>query len=416
MSGLPVLHRSRPERMSKDKSIFEDGDQDYTSAIGWDPRKKEREKREAEARKKYPKDFSPQPEMLYVRPAEACIDMGSRWEPMKQLFGPLWLAEELAVLYSSPGIGKSALAVHIAESLARGIPIAPFDTPPNLVLPPQRVLYIDFELTLQQFTRRYSTESEDGLRVENPYGFSPNLLRAELYWDGRLIDGYEDFTDMLFADIENKLNEHRAEVLICDNLTFLSRSSTANASIAFRLMNRLQQLKKDRFMSILAVAHTPKRNPHLPLTECDLQGSVDLAKVADSMFALGSSALAPDLRYIKHLKSRSGRIENGDDNVLVYRLGKFDLANETRPGLGCVRARNFFGFSFLGCDDESDHLEEKYRPVPKKRRPRLDREAVAQAKTLAAQGLSTAAIADRLGVAKTTAHRYLHTAGGLRSI
>jgi hypothetical protein len=393
-------------------SMFEFGDQDYGSAVGWDPDREAREKVLADSKKKYPRAFSPEPEMLFVRDAEACVKMAAKWEPMKQLFGPLWLMEEVAVLYSTPGVGKSALAVQIGESLARGIPMAPFDKPlPGCEPPPRRVLYIDFELTLQQFTRRYSTVSEDGLRVENPYQFSQNLLRAEMYWDGRLIDGYEDFTDMLFKDIENQLYEHEAKVLICDNLTFLSRSSTANASIAFRLMNRLQQIKKDHFVSVLAVAHTPKRSPHLPLTECDLQGSVDLAKVADSMFALGSSTLDPDLRYIKQIKSRSGRIKHGGDNILVYRLGKFDLACERQTKAGTATAANFFGYSFIATDREEVHLPPLFRPTPAKRRSKLDHRRVAYAKLLARQGLSTAEIGRRLGVSKPTAHRYVADGG-----
>src|SRR5207237_2116539 len=176
-----------------------------------------------------------------------------------------------------------------------------------------------------------TTMSDDGLECGNPYQFSPNLMRAELYWDGRLIDGYEDFTDMIFEDIGRRIDEHNAEVLICDNITFLSQSSTANASIAFRLMNRLQALKKQRFISVLAVAHTPKHLPHLPLTENDLQGSVDLAKVADSMFAIGRSSAGggnhgPEIRYVKHVKSRTGRVEHGEDNVAVYTLQKLDPA------------------------------------------------------------------------------------------
>lgn len=396
------------------ESIFEYGDQDYASAIGWDPEKEEREKRLAEAKKKYPKAFSPEPEMLYVRPAKACVDQGARWEPMKQLFGPLWLAEELAVLYSTPGVGKSALAVHIAESIARGTAIQPFDTPANLRLPPQRVLYIDFEMTLPQFTRRYSTTLAGDSKIADPYRFSPNFFRAELYWNGQVIDGYDGFTDMLFTDIENQLAAREAQVLICDNITFLSESSTASGSVAFRLMNRLQYLKKTQFVSVLAVAHTPKRDPHLPLTQRDLQGSIDIAKVADSMFAVGASSVDRDLRYIKHTKSRSGQIEHGADNVLVYRFGKFDLAAESRPGLDREPAENFLGFVFRGFDAESTHLEEPYRPKKQVRPPKLDREAVARAKALAAQGLTTAAIAERLGVGKTTAHRYLRSAAGGR--
>lgn len=397
-------------------SIFDDGDQDYASAIGWDPQKEWRERLIAEKKKKYPKAFAPTPELLYVRPADVCIEQGASWEPMKHLFGPLWLAEELAVLYSSPGVGKSALGVHIAESLARGFPITPFDVPPFQPLPPLSVLYLDFEMTLRQFTRRYSTTGAKGLKITNPYQFSPNFFRAELVWNGQVIDGYDGFTDMLFTDIEKQVTAHGAHVLICDNITFLTESTTASGSVAFRLMNRLQYLKKSHYVSILALAHTPKRDPHVPLTQRDLQGSIDIAKVADSMFAIGTSSEGPDLRYLKQTKSRSGQIEHGPDNVIVYRLGKFDLAAETRPGEACRKAHNFFGYSFIGCDDERHHLEEKFRPARKKHRPRHDPDVLARVKTLAREGLSTAAIADRLNVAKTTAHRYLQkAAGGRRS-
>jgi hypothetical protein len=272
-------------------------------------------------------------------------------------------------------------------------------------------LYIDFELTLQQFTRRYSTESKDGLRVENLYKFSPNFLRGELVWNGSIVDGYEDFTDMLFTDLDRKLTEHEATVLICDNITFLSTSSTANASIAFRLMNRLQELKKYHFISVLAVAHTPKRPDHRPLTERDLQGSIDIAKVADSMFALGRSSIAPDLRYIKQIKSRSGQMEFGSENVLVYHLGKFALTgheSESNPD-----SKNFFGYSFVGLENELTHLPAPFRPLPVKQRPKVDHSRVAYAKMLAAQGMSSAAIGKKLGIGKTTAYRYITKGDGM---
>lgn len=402
------------------RGVFASGDQDYGSAAGWDPERAERERLLAESKKKYPRAYAPVPEMLYVRPVQEFIESSAQDGPMKQLFGPFWLLEEVAVLFAPTGLGKSVLAVQIAESLARGVPFTPFHEPqPGCEVPPQRVLYLDFELTRLQFTQRYTTASDDGLRSENPYQFSPDLMRAELYWDGKLIYGYEDFTDMIFEDIDRRIDEHDAEVLICDNITFLSQSSTANASIAFRLMNRLQALKKQRFISVLAVAHTPKHLPHLPLTENDLQGSVDLAKVADSMFTIGRGAsggvnCGPELRYLKHVKSRTGRIEHGEDNVAVYALQKFDLARRSRGCEGTVRAKNFLGFDFIGFDAEAKHLATPRRHAAGRSRKKkgIDRSRIFYAKQLAVQGLSSSEIAARLGVAKATAHRYIRATGG----
>lgn len=383
-------------------------DQDYDSAIGWDPNKEEVERLLAEEKKKFPKAYSPKPKMLYILPVQEFIESGVQWGPMKQLFGPFWLQGEVSVLYSTPGVGKSALAVQIAESLARGSAMAPFDpVQPGCEVPPLRVLYIDFELTRQQFAQRYTTVNDDGLSRGNAYQFSPNLMRAELFWDGRLIDGYEDFTDMLFANIDRRVEEHEAEVLICDNITFLTQSSTVNSSIAFRLMNRLQELKKQRSISVLAIAHTTKHADQHVLDENSLQGSIDIAKVADSMFTLGRSGIGSDIRYLKQVKTRTGFVEHGEDNVVVYRLGKFDLAAQLRPGGGDVRADNFLGLDFLGLDTERNHVFARPLLPRKPKKGKLDDRRVEYAKQLSAKGLTSAEIAKRLGIGKTTAYRYV---------
>lgn len=387
-------------------SVFPSGDQDYDSANGWDPDAEEFKRLVAEAKKKNPRFYNPRPEMLYVKDFEYYQNEGAALGPVKQLFGPFWQADEVAVLYARPGVGKTALAVQIAESLARGRPIEPFtDVPEGSEVAPKRVLYLDFELTREQFSVRYCVSSEaDGTAVDKYEFRNEYLRRTELWWNGRLIDGYEDFTDMLFTDIENRVDEHNSEVLIVDNITFLSRSSTVNSSIAFRLMNRLQQLKKDRFISILAVAHTPKLAAHRPLTENDLQGSIDLAKVADSMFVVGASHRESDVRYVKHIKARTGRIVHGECNVVMYRLHKFDFAAKMSEPTG---KPNFFGFDFVGFDREWKHLAEPLNIARAKRRPRSSGQMIDCARSLRKQGLSISVIAERLGVGKSTAHRYL---------
>lgn len=98
-----------------EESVFEGGDQDYDSARSWDPDKAQRQKDLAAAKKKYPRAFAEVPELLYVRSAKGCLDMAAKWNSMKHLFGPVWLKEEVAVLYSTPGVGKSALAVQIGD-------------------------------------------------------------------------------------------------------------------------------------------------------------------------------------------------------------------------------------------------------------------------------------------------------------
>lgn len=399
-------------------NIFEDGDLDVASAVGWNPDRERLDKLIEADKKRNPRAYAPPPEMLFVRPIQDTLEVCEKGDTIKQMFGPFWLEGEVAVLYSPPGVGKSALAVQIGEHLARGVPFPPFTGPvscPGIFRadtdgsrPAHRVLYLDCELSLIQLAQRYTSVGEDGTSLTDAYQFAPGYLNSKLYWDGRLIDGYTDFTDMLFENLDAKIREHEATVLIVDNITFLSQRSTANASTAFRLMCLLQELKRDRFISILVVAHTPKHPEFHPITMNHLQGSVDIAKVADSIFVLGRSYLKNDLRYVKHVKARTGQIEHGGSSVPVYRLAKFDLAARLGCDNNAVRADNFLGFDFVGFDDETEHLATRPRPARARKRGRsVDRQLKAYAKTLAGLGLSTAEIAKRLGVGKTTAYRYL---------
>ena len=81
----------------------------------------------------------------------------ARQKPVpKMLFGELWLEGELAVLFGDTGVGKSILATAIAESIARSHPVGPFE----FTTKPQKVLYIDFDLSPKQFEMRYSADHE----------------------------------------------------------------------------------------------------------------------------------------------------------------------------------------------------------------------------------------------------------------
>jgi RecA-family ATPase len=77
------------------------------------------------------------------------------------LFGDLWLEGELSILFADTGVGKSILAVQIAEAIAAGKDaFALGESSTDLPLPngtsPQPVLYLDFELSGRQFTDRYT--------------------------------------------------------------------------------------------------------------------------------------------------------------------------------------------------------------------------------------------------------------------
>src|SRR5881628_574745 len=75
-------------------------------------------------------------------------------QPAKPLFGELWMEGDIAVLAGEPGVGKSVLAMQIAESIARGRAIEPFGMIGGLDAPgpgAQDVLYVDLETSAAQF-------------------------------------------------------------------------------------------------------------------------------------------------------------------------------------------------------------------------------------------------------------------------
>lgn len=384
-----------------DSPIFEFGDQDYGSAVGWQPwGPTEDEIKEAQT-----------PHMLYAQPVSEWMTSAISTPPNPRLFGPYWLRDELAIMFGATGVSKSAFGVQLAECLARGVAMPPFEW--SKLLKPQRVLYLDFELDSTQFAMRYSVISEDGGAYTLPYDFSPNFIRAEMSWDGRLLDGYEGFSEMFFKNVSDLIDDHDSDILIVDNITFLDRTSTANVNTALSIMRALTHLRRAKLISILVLAHASKRFRPKPLTEADLQGSINLANFADSIIALGVSSADPDLRYLKQIKSRSARIEHDTNNVAVFSLGKFDAAahvglvqNPQRPAVN-----NMLGLKFERFESEAFHVEPHQQPAKTSgHHSDRKRDLVKSARRLAARGKSAGEIAKKLRIPKTTAYRYMNTA------
>jgi hypothetical protein len=307
------------------------------------------------------------------------VERGNRWmelarrEPeAKMLFGELWHQGELCMLFADTNIGKSVLAVQIGESIARGESIKPF----TCQAPPARVLYIDFELGPAQFGLRYSQGRED-------YEFSDNFFRAQYNFIPDPPPNVDE-NDLLIAAIEYKIELVKATVLIIDNITCL-RGGTENSVVALSLMKSLKALKTAHQLSILVLAHTPKRrNATQPISADDLHGSKLLINFADSAFAIGKSTANTDLCYLKQIKQRNTRQRYGPDNVCLCRIQK--------PGA-------FLCFTFEGYSAEHHHL--------------LTRTAAGRQEfankiaQLSAAGLSQRDISKQLGISVATVNRLL---------
>jgi len=317
------------------------------------------------------------------------MELGEREPAAKMLFGEFWHQGELCILFADTNVGKTVLAVQIANNIARAKPTGPFACGAKA----QKVLYVDFELSTIQFYQRYSHPKGD-------YDFPANFFRARFNPENAVTGGAGySYDDLLIAGLEYKIRQVGATVLVIDNISCL-RGGTESAAVALRLMNSLKSLKADCKLSILVLAHTPKRrNPARPLAADDLHGSKLLINFADSAFAIGKSTTDAGLCYIKQIKQRNTKQLYGEDNVALCRISKAPLSAK-KPG-------NFLHFDFEGYDAERPHIR-----IPEKHgynRSYVDRQLLAaQVAALAAEGLSQQQIALQLNIAKGTVNKLLH--------
>lgn len=310
--------------------------------------------------------------LFSVKPANKWIEEAMARPIPKMLFGEFWFEGELCILFSDTNMGKSILAVQIGNSITKGIPIPGF----KLEALQQPVLYFDFELSDKQFEIRYSLE------YQNHYLWDNSFLRVEINPDSIIPDSM-DFEEFLNASMEKAIIETKSKILIIDNLTYL-KNETERAKDALPLMKHLKALKKKYDLSILALAHTPKRDMSKPITRNDLSGSKMLMNFCDSAFSIGESTLDKSLRYLKQIKARNTSIIFDSDNVCVCTIDK---------------PYNFLLFQFLHYCTEFEHLKVPSQKDKSKR--------ASEAAELKKQGLSNVEIAERFDVSEGAVRKWL---------
>ncbi len=265
------------------------------------------------------------------------VKTGNRWieqaktRPIpKMLFGEFWFEGEICILFADTNLGKSILAVQIGDSISKGVQVSGF----KLETQKQPVLYFDFELSDKQFENRYS------LKFEQHYNWDKNFIRVEINPDATIPEN-QSFEDYLNYSLERSIIETEAKVLIIDNLTFL-KTETEKAKDALPLMKHLKALNNKYGLSILVLAHTPKRDLSKPITRNDLSGSKMLINFCDSSFSIGESHSDKNLRYIKQIKQRNTEQIYDAENVCVCQIDK---------------PNNFLLFEFVNFGKEWEHLK-----------------------------------------------------------
>jgi len=312
-----------------------------------------------------PDVFGDEEELLTIRTANKWLKEANQRPVPKMLFGKFWYESELCILFADSNLGKSILAVQIANAISTGESTHPFTCEAE----PQPVLYCDFELTDKQFEARYSVDYQDH------YRFSNNFYRAELNPDSEMPAGFKDFDEYLSACLERSIVQTGARVVVIDNLTYL-RGENEKAKDALPLMKHLKALKNRYSLSILALAHTPKRDLSLEITRNDLQGSKMLMNFCDSAFTIGESVMSKSMRYLKQIKQRNTNQVYGNTNVCVCEV---------------IKPHNFLRYEFAGHGIEADHLR-------KPQRTRAGSEHTDQIMAMRAEGKSLREIGAQLGI------------------
>ena len=254
--------------------------------------------------------------IMNIKTANQIILEASLLPTPRALWDSFWYEGELSCLFADSNVGKSILAVQIADRIART----------------DNVLYLDFELSEKEFQLRYTNEHG------KPYTFPERLYRVSLDCNSLL---EADFEEAIMGGIEQMALQTGCKIFIVDNLTYLC-CAMEKGDAAGRLMIQLNNFKKKYGLSVLVLAHTPKRSLDCPITSNDLAGSKRLYNFFDSVFAIGKSAQDGELRYVKQLKVRYGTFSHDADNVIIYEIEKVDA---------------FLQFVFRGYSTEKEHLK-----------------------------------------------------------
>jgi len=273
-------------------------------------------------------------QILKTRSAQECLEHAATLPPLKEIVGNLWHTSEIAIFFADTGVGKSILATQIAKCISEGTNLCNIRL--KNTLPPSKVLYFDFELSDRQFHKRYTDDKGKA------YAFNANFKRV-VFSEGFLDYSEKDFDKKVVQEIRSLVENEKSEILIIDNITYLSLQNQSEGQNALVLMKELKRLQLEKGISILILAHTPKRLSFNPLSVNDLSGSKHLSNFVDSVFAVNFSTKGKEVRYLKHIKSRSSEIIFHSSHVIECRLEKKE---------------DFLGYEFLCVNWESMHLSQ----------------------------------------------------------
>lgn len=296
--------------------------------------------------------------------ANKWIELGKTLADPIYFFFRMIVQFEINIIFSAANTGKSLLLVQIAEEIARE----------------QKVLIVDCELSTKQFQMRYTNLENGTVHI-----FPVNFFRSEI--DPDLLDDVA-LEDAILDSVEQAAKDG-IKVICIDNMTFIC-TDAEKAEVTIKFMRRLIKLKKKYGLTLIIVAHSPKRDASKPITRDDLSGSSKLMALIDNALAVGVSAKDSQMRYVKTVKFRDDEYPYPAEGVAVYRIEKQDCYTQ---------------FVYQGRDDEREHLRQKNQLT--------EMEDMQEYLDLQAKGMSLKQIAEETGASKSTIHRKIKKALGM---
>lgn len=238
----------------------------------------------------------------------------------RQVFGHFIYEGELGIMFGDSNTGKSILANDIAFFVSGGG--HDWDGIERTNIP---TLYIDMEMSDKQYSSRYANAAE-----YIPDSFYRSTVSVANIDEDAILPAIRT------SIIKMQGLDNPPKFVIIDNITN-GFGSIQNATKMRKMISEFKTLK-DRFgLTILLIAHCPKRRQWKPITQDDLGGSKMIINFVDSAFAIAPSQCGEKYKYIKQIKTREGRKM---DEVMSVSI-------ESEP---------FLRFNYIGYDAEEDHL------------------------------------------------------------
>jgi len=240
---------------------------------------------------------------------------------INHVIGSLIAEEELTILFGRSGVGKTALAVQIGISVAKGRRLFSFlDNEAG----PLKVLYYDAEMQDRQLLNRYDIDIN--LLPDNFDFMTPN-------WEG----SYTSVTEQLNEVIDSY------KFIIIDNLHTLGERLEESGN-SRDLMMELKKIVVSKKVTLLVIAHTPNVPETCKMESSLMQGSEVLKVFLDQQIAIGNSILGEDTKYIKVLKSRNRRNDYHSSHVITTKL---------------IKDNGYLKHDFQNFDNEALHYNEQ---------------------------------------------------------